>query len=241
MWQNIGRFILKYRLPILITLAALTAFMGFHASKVQLSYDFSRAIPLNNPKYKVYQEFRKTFGEDGNLLVLGIQTDKFFTEKIFNNYTSLQQKLKQQFGVDDIISIPSAVNLVKVPETEKLKADTIFADRKLTQTELDSAANKFLNLPFYRNLLYNPETNAWLMGIRIKKELMGKKIRISIVNNISKLADEFGKANNLTVYKSGLPHIRTQLTVKSVSEMRLFIIASIILSAMSYCCFFSEA
>lgn len=238
MWQNIGRFILKYRLPILITLAALTAFMGFHASKVQLSYDFSRAIPLNNPKYKVYQEFRKTFGEDGNLLVLGIQTDKFFTEKIFNNYTSLQQKLKQQFGVDDIISIPSAVNLVKVPETEKLKADTIFADRKLTQTELDSAANKFLNLPFYRNLLYNPETNAWLMGIRIKKELMGKKIRINIVNNISKLADEFGKANNLTVYKSGLPHIRTQLTVKSVSEMRLFIIASIILSAIILLLFF---
>jgi len=238
MWQNIGRFILKYRLPILITLAALTAFMGFHASKVQLSYDFSRAIPLNNPKYKVYQEFRKTFGEDGNLLVLGIQTDKFFTEKIFNNYTSLQQKLKQQFGVDDIISIPSAVNLVKVPETEKLKADTIFADRKLTQTELDSAANKFLNLPFYRKLLYNPETNAWLMGIRIKKELMGKKIRINIVNNISKLADEFGKANNLTVYKSGLPHIRTQLTVKSVSEMRLFIIASIILSAVILLLFF---
>jgi predicted RND superfamily exporter protein len=238
MWQNIGRFILKYRLPILITLAALTAFMGFHASKVQLSYDFSRAIPLNNPKYKVYQEFRKTFGEDGNLLVLGIQTDKFFTEKIFNNYTSLQQKLKQQFGVDDIISIPSAVNLVKVPETEKLKADTIFADRKLTQTELDSAANKFLNLPFYRKLLYNPETTAWLMGIRIKKELMGKKIRINIVNNISKLADEFGKANNLTVYKSGLPHIRTQLTVKSVSEMRLFIIASIILSAIILLLFF---
>ncbi|HNJ24962.1 MAG TPA: efflux RND transporter permease subunit [Chitinophagaceae bacterium] len=238
MWQNIGRFILKYRLLILITLAALTAFMGYHASKVQLSYDFSRAIPLNNPKYKVYQEFRKTFGEDGNLLVLGIQTDKFFTEKIFNNYTSLQQKLKQQFGVDDIISIPSAVNLVKVPETEKLKADTIFADRKLTQTELDSAANKFLNLPFYRKLLYNPETNAWLMGIRIKKELMGKKIRINIVNNISKLADEFGKANNLTVYKSGLPHIRTQLTVKSVSEMRLFIIASIILSAVILLLFF---
>jgi len=75
MWQNIGRFILKYRLPILITLAALTAFMGYHASKVQLSYDFSRAIPLDNPKYKVYQEFRKTFGEDGNLLVLGIQTE----------------------------------------------------------------------------------------------------------------------------------------------------------------------
>jgi predicted RND superfamily exporter protein len=59
MWQNIGRFILKYRLPILITLAALTAFMGYHASKVQLSYDFSRAIPLNNPNIKFIKSLEK--------------------------------------------------------------------------------------------------------------------------------------------------------------------------------------
>lgn len=76
MWQSLGRFILRFRLPLLILLAAITAFMGYHASKVQLSYDFARAIPINNPKYKVYQEFKKKFGEDGNLLVLGIQTDK---------------------------------------------------------------------------------------------------------------------------------------------------------------------
>ena len=76
MWQRLGRFILTYRLPLLLLLAALTGFMVYHASKVELSYDFSKAIPVNNPKYKTYQEFRKKFGEDGNLLVIGIQTDK---------------------------------------------------------------------------------------------------------------------------------------------------------------------
>lgn len=238
MWQSIGRFILKYRLYLLIVLAALSGFMGFHASQVELSYDFSRAIPTNNPKYKVYQEFKKKFGEDGNLLVLGIQTDQFFTGKIFNAYSALQRNLKKQFGVDDIIGIPSAISLVKMQDAEKLKADTIFPDRPLSQTEIDSSAKKFLNLPFYRQLLYNPNTNTWLMGVRIKKELMAKKIRISIVNNISKIADDFGKANGLTVYKSGLPHIRTQLSVRSVGEMRMFIIASIILSAIILLLFF---
>jgi hypothetical protein len=238
MWQSIGRIILKYRFPLLIALAALSGFMGFHASRVELSYDFSRAIPTNNPKYKIYQEFKKKFGEDGNLLVLGIQTDKFFTEKIFNEYASLQRDLKKQFGVDDIISIPSAINLVKMPDAEKLKADTIFADRPLSQAEIDSSAKKFLNLPFYRHLLYNPESNTWLMGVRIRKDLMAKKIRISIVNNISKIADVFGHKNNLNVYKSGLPHIRTQLSVRSVSEMRMFIIASVVLSAVILLLFF---
>jgi len=238
MWLRLGQFILKYRIPLLVLLIGSTVFMGIHASRVQLSYDFARAIPIDNPKYKAYQEFRNKFGEDGNLMVIGIQTDQLFEEKTFNAYADLQRSLKKANGVDDIISIPSAINLVKIPETEKLKADTIFPDRKLTQTEIDSAAALFLSLPFYKDLLYNPTTNAWLMGVRINKEVLSSKKRIPIINNIVTLVDKFGIENNITVYKSGLPHIRTQLTVKSVSEMRLFIIASIILSAVILLLFF---
>jgi len=238
MWHNLGKFILKYRLPLLFLLVATTGFMMYHAGRVQLSYDFSRAIPTNNPKYKAYQEFKNKFGEDGNLLVIGIQTDSFFREKLFNSYTDLQRNLKKVNGVDDIISVPSAVNLVKMTETERLKADTIFLNRPLSQAEIDSGAAVFMNLPFYRQLLYNPQTHAWLMGVRINKGLMAKKVRISIVNNIGKIADEFGKANGLTVYKSGLPHIRTQLSVRIVKEMRMFIFASVILSAVILLLFF---
>ncbi len=238
MWQRLGRFILKYRLPLLLMLAGLTVFMAYRASKVELSYDFSRAIPINNPKYKAYQEFRKKFGEDGNLLVIGIQTDKLFEEKTFNAYASLQRNLKKIKGVDDVIAVPTAINLVKDAETEKLKADTIFPDRILTQAEIDTGAATFLNLPFYQHLLYNPSTKAWLLGVRINRELMASKDRIGIVHTIGNLADEFGKANNLTVYKSGLPHIRTELSVRIVKEMQMFIIASILLSALILLLFF---
>ena len=238
MWQSLGRFILKYRLPLLLILAALTGFMAYQASKVQLSYDFSRAIPVNNPKYKAYQEFRKKFGEDGNLLVIGIQTDKLFQETIFNSYASLQRNLKKVKGVDEVIGVPTAINLIKAPETEKLKADTIFPDRILTQVEIDSASAIFLNLPFYESLLYNPATKAWLMGVRINKDLMASKDRIGIVNTISNMAVGFGKANNLDIYQSGLPHIRTILSARIVKEMKMFIIASILLSALILLLFF---
>lgn len=238
MWYRLGQFILKYRLPLLIILAALTGFMAYYASKVQLSYDFTRAIPLNNPKYKAYQEFRKKFGEDGNLLVVGIQTDNLFEEKTFNAYYELQRNFKKIKGVDDIISIPTAVNLVKIPETEKLKAELIFPDKKLTQAEIDSASAIFLNLPFYEGLLYNAETKAWLMGLRINKDLMATKARVGVVAAISKQADDFGKVNHLTVYKSGLPLIRTEVAVMIADEMKFFLLASVILSALILLLFF---
>ena len=238
MWQSLGRFILKYRLMLLLVLVALTGFMAWQASKVELSYDFSRAIPINNPKYKAYQEFRKKFGEDGNLLVIGIQTNKLFEEKIFNSYATLLRDLKKVTGVDDVIGVPSAINLIKISETETLKADTIFAEKILTQAEIDKASAVFLNLPFYKHLLYNPATNSWLMGVRINKDLMASKDRIEIVYTINKLADDFGKANNLTIHQSGLPHIRTVLSMRIVKEMKMFIFASIILSALILLIFF---
>ncbi|MBC7873700.1 MAG: MMPL family transporter [Ferruginibacter sp.] len=238
MWQSLGRFILKYRLPLLLLLGVLTGLMTWYASKVQLSYDFSRAIPVNNPRYKDYQEFRKKFGEDGNLLVIGIQTDKLFEEKIFNAYAALERNLKNVKGVDDVIGVPSAVNLVKIQETEKLKAEMIFPGRILSQQEIDSAARIFLSLPFYQHLLYNPATKAWLMGVRINKDLMASKVRMDIVNTISSTAEEFGKAHHLTVYQSGLPHIRTVLSGRIVKEMKMFIFASVLLSALILLLFF---
>src|SRR5258708_34346768 len=125
MWQSLGQFILKYRLFLLLILLGLTSFMAYHASKVELSYEFARAIPTDHPKYKAYQEFRQKFGEDGNLLVIGIQTDKLFQEKVFNDYILLQKNIKKSNGVEDIISVPAAVNLIKDSSTEKLKAQPI--------------------------------------------------------------------------------------------------------------------
>ena len=238
MWEKIGRYILSNRRWLLVLLLLLSAVMGYYASKVELSYDFARAIPINNPKYKEYQEFRKKFGEDGNLLVIGIQTDRLFEEKMFNEYALLHRKLKKLKGVDDVISIPGAINLVRNDSTEKLVTDTIFPERILTRAEIDSAKNIFLSLPFYRHLLYNPETNAWLSGVRVNKEMMATKSRIGLVEEINRLADEFGEKLSVKIYKSGLPQIRTQLSVRIVKEMRLFIVASILLSAIILLLFF---
>ena len=90
MWNIIGRSILRFGTILLVLLLLLTSYFGWRASKVSLSYEFAKAIPVNNPRYKEYQEFRKKFGDDGNLLVIGIQSPKLFQANIFNQYHSLQ-------------------------------------------------------------------------------------------------------------------------------------------------------
>ena len=212
--------------------------MAYEAKKLELSYEFANAIPTDHPKYKAYQEFRKKFGEDGNLLVIGIQTDRIFEEKVFNDFTQLTADIKKVEGVEDIISVTTAINLIKNPETEKLNARIIFGNNGLSQSEIDSAKTVFYSLPFYRGLIYNPETNAWLLGVHINKGLLVSKKREKSVAEITSLTEAFGKKHSLETHLSGLPLIRTVLAKRIADEMRWFLIISVILSAIILLLFF---
>ncbi|HEX4851832.1 MAG TPA: MMPL family transporter, partial [Puia sp.] len=238
MWDLIARLVLKFRLVLLFLLIAATAFMGYHASKVQMSYEFVRAIPTDNPKYVEYQAFRKKFGEDGNLLVIGIQTDSLFEKNIFDDYIDLNKQVKQIPGVEQILSVPFAVNLVKKDSEERLITVPVFKDHYSSQPELDSDSHSFFELPFYRDLLYNPTTHAYLMGININKNVLNSAQRNIVVDAITKAGNAFAEKHSLHIHYSGLPLIRTNLATKEAAEMKGFLVASVILSALILLLFF---
>ncbi len=238
MWRKLGQFIVKHRLPLLILLALLTAGMGYLANKVELSYEFARAIPTDNPKYKAYQEFRKKFGEDGNLLVIGFQTDSLSNASFWNDFTATSKTVRRIPGVEDILSVATAVNLVKSTEDERLLSIPLFRDTLLSQQEIDSSFALLGTLPFYKGFLYNAETRSWLMGIRINKQVLASKKREKVVNDITSIMGDFGKRHQLEIHQSGLPHIRTILAVRIANEMKWFLIASFVLSALILLLFF---
>jgi uncharacterized protein len=238
MWESTARFVLRQRLLLLIILAAATAFMGWHASKVQLSYEFSRAIPTDNPKYIIYQDFRQTFGEDGNLVVIGFQTDKLFTQKIFDDFQQTNKQLSAVSGIENVLSVSGAVNLVKDSATEKLKPTLVFGQEHLSQPALDSCASIFLSLPFYKGLLYNSDGHIYLTGVRVNKNILNSKTRIGVVNNIIAIYDRFAANNNIQLHYSGLPLIRTNIATRIAAEMKWFLLGSLILSALILLIFF---
>ncbi len=238
MWQGLAKFVLKFRVPLLIVLLVITVVMGFYASKVKLSYEFSKAIPTDNPKYKEYVAFKEKFGDDGNLLVAGIETDSLFTLSYFNTYKELHGQLKKIEHVEDVLSIPSAVDLYKDSASEKLVAKKIFPDTLNTQAALDSAVNHFYNLPFYRSLLYNPETKAYLIAVRINKSILNSKGRTGVINNINTAVKRFEDKTGTSVRVSGLPLIRTVVSDRIQYEMKYFLFGSLLLSTLILLLFF---
>ncbi|HUR12107.1 MAG TPA: efflux RND transporter permease subunit [Flavitalea sp.] len=238
MWGRLARFILSYRWILLSILLAPTVLFSYYASRVQLSYEFSRAIPVNHPKYKAYQAFKQQFGEDGNVMVIAIQTDQFFSQSFFNDYAAFVTSLKELSAIEGVLSIPGAGNLVKDTNAAKITAMPIFHLPENSQAGLDSNRNIFLSLPFYRGLLYNAETKTYLLGIYINKQILNTKKRNEAVPAIVQRADDFGKKYGLTMHYSGLPYIRTKIAMQVADEMRWFLAGSVILSAIILFIFF---
>lgn len=241
MWQRLANFIIRYRVVLLIIIAGFTAFMAYQASKVQLSYDFTSAIPTDNPKYKDYKQFQEMFGNDGNTMMLGVQSKDFFKAGFFNDYQKLSQDVGKVKSVEAVLDVPHAVT-VQADSVTKLKVRPIFSgNATYTQTDLDSLGRQFENLPFYKGLLYNPQEKVYLMAITINKNTLASADRTRVINEIIALGDKFGKAHNIDMHYSGLPLIRTQMANKVQYELKLFLALSFLLTGVILLLFFRSA
>ena len=238
MWKSIAIAVLRYKYLLLLLLLLLTAFFGYEASKVKLGYEFAKAIPTDNPKYLSFERFKKTFGDNGGLLVIAAQTDRFFDSSFFNDFVQLQRELKATKGIEGILSVPAAVNLVRAEESEKLQALPIFKDTVLTQAQIDSGRAVLLNIPFYRGLLYNLQSNTWMMAATVNNALFNSPERSQVIDRILHLTNAFEARHHIQLHKSGLPLIRTVLSDRIKNEMRYFLIGSVLLSALILLLFF---
>jgi uncharacterized protein len=236
MWHKTAAFIIKYRIALLVILLGATGIMGYFASQVKLSYEFTSAVPTDNPKYIEYQNFRKQFGEDGNLMVIGVQTDSFFAPDFFNDYAALAKQVSKVPAVENVLSIPGAITLVKDTVTSRLKVAPIAGDPPFAN--VDSIRDIFLNLPVYKGFLYNPTTKAYMMAVRIDKNVLNSKDRAAVINAIVDASNAFGEKHQIEMHYSGLPLIRTQMAVKVQNEMKLFLILSFVLTAIILVIFF---
>ena len=238
MWPKIGEAVLRYRLALLLSIVGITGIMAYYAAQVKMSYDFIRAIPTDHPQYQSYLSFKEKFGEDGNILAVGFQTDRLFERKTFNRFSALHDSIKRIRGVDDVLSPVSAINLVKNEGTGRLMAVRIFPAQSSNQFEMDSARAVFENLPFYRGLMYNPESGTYLLGVSISKNVLNSKTRDTVVADIETATAAFERETGIKLRYSGLPHIRTYMTTRINAEMRLFLLGSILFSALILLLFF---
>ena len=93
-WEFIAGIILRNRIVISIGIILLTLFLAMQWKNVGMTYNEANLLPKNHQANKDYTQFLNVFGEEGNLIVIGIKDNKFFTPKAYKAWNELMTNLK---------------------------------------------------------------------------------------------------------------------------------------------------
>lgn len=238
-WTKIAGFILRNRYLVLITIAVITGLLVTQIKYMRFSYTEANLLPTNHEVNIEYNKFLDIFGEEGNLIILGIKDSTIFTPQKFNNWNSLVKSFDSLPEIDFSVSIADVKQLKADRKTRKFIVEPLFKKLPKTNEEvLKIKEQLFEKLPFYENLLYN-DKGTLQTAIYLNKEIVNTPARANFITQILiPKIKAFEEANDMDVRVSGMPYIRTLNSQNITNEMGIFVVGALLITAIIFFFFF---
>jgi len=196
--------------------------MAWEMTKVKVSYKFGGLLPKTDSAYVNYQVLQSKFSEDGNVIVLGVKDPGLYQLENFREWYRLGVELKDLTGVDSVFSEAHLYDLVRNDSLKRFTLQPLLVREPASQAQVDSLIARVHALPFYKGLLYNEASGASLMMVFVNADRFNSEDRGDMVDRIQERVDQFAEGR-FKVYHSGLPFIRTVVTERTKTELRMFV------------------
>ena len=170
--SNIASFIIRQRLTVIITIGILTIFMLWQAMGVRIAYDNQKLVPKDDADFIRYERFLNEFGEDGNKLIVGFTQKDLFTKDGLNRYIETTNKVKSIQGIQGIIGIPSAIDIIKDDSIGRFTIKSIVDGKVGSDKEAEEIRNTIVNRPFYKDLIYLENKDIAISAVVINKSYL---------------------------------------------------------------------
>ena len=240
-WEWIARIILKNRMTILCVIFSLTVFLGLQWKNLSMTFTEANLLPQKHIVNQQYQDFLNKFGEEGNLIVIGVQDKRFFTPKAFTAWNKLMSGLKKAQEVELVIAVHDLKKLEKNTLLEKFELVPLINPKKTNDAAYLGGIKKelFNNLPFYESLLFNKQTGSIRSAIYLNKKIVNTVARKTfVVENLVPKINEFEKTTGIDLRVSGMPYIRTINSENMKGEIGFFIGAALLITSLIFFLFF---
>lgn len=238
MWSTLAHTILRFRVTLMVILALVTVFMGYKSQNIKWSYDLANIVPESDPDMVYFRQFRETFGEDGNIMAIGVRDSSIYQLETFKKFSDLTFELEQMEGIRNVLGLPNLQKLEKNNQKRAFELQPVFETIPDNQEELDSLLQGAASLKFYSGQLINSDNGATLILITIKKEVLNSKNRDQLVNNIIDAGKRFEEASGVDVHFAGLPYSRSITTSKVKAELNMFLVLSLVVTGIILFLFF---
>lgn len=239
-WTKVASVILRNRYLVLLGIAIVTGLLASQMKHMKFSYTEANLLPENHEANLEYNKFLEIFGEEGNLVILGIKDSTVFIPEKFNAWNNLVDEFNDLDEIDFTLSIQDVQKLKADRKKRKFILEPLYKNPPKSSDEVLIIKNQlFKKLPFYDNLLFNKETGTLQTAIYIKKEIINTAVRRDFIfKTLIPIIEKFEKENNLDVRISGMPYIRTLNAQNIQNEIGIFVLGALLITAIIFFLFF---
>jgi len=239
-WGAVARLILRNKIFILIAVIIATVFFSMQWKHMRFTYTEANMLPDEHEVNITYNDFLKIFGEEGNLIVLGVKDSSLFSVKQLNAWNNLADSFKSYNEVETVLSIKDLQKLVKNTKKEQFDLEPFIKDSITSAKQIDKLQDELFNqYPFYDNFLFNSETKTIRTAIYLKKDIVNTSARKDfIIKVLQPQIEAFEAQTSLDVRVSGMPYIRTLNAQNIVDEIPIFIGAALFVTSFIFFLFF---
>lgn len=235
MWLKFAEIILNYRKTFLAFIAITTLLMGYLGTKVELFQEFAKVVPADDPDFIQYQNFKKTFGEDGNALIIGIEAnEKLFEPSFFHDIKYLSDSLNHLEGVKKVLNYTNLQELYRNDSLQIFEIQPLISD----SLSFEDKKNKILSHPFYKNYLFDSSFTTTICALTLTNEILKSKKKHKLLWNSMKRFEELATKHGVKVHFAGLPYVRTYNAQKLPQELGLFMVLATLVTAVTLFLFY---
>jgi len=239
-WESIARIILNNRILIIISLILATYFFSTHWHKIRFTYTEANLLPNTHEENLKYNSFTSKFGEEGNLIVIGVKDSLLFTLENLNAWNKLSNSFKDLPQVETVIAFGDLQKLIKDKDKRQFYIEPFIEDSISSNAELKSLKDElFFKSPFYDKFLINTKTKSVRTAINLKSSIVNTVKREEFINKVLlPRVDAFEKAHNIDIRISGMPYVRTKYSETIKAELGKFVILAIFVTSLIFYFFF---
>lgn len=237
-WAGVARLILRNRILWLSLIVLLTGFFISQFSKIQFSNSEVSVLPNDHPDIIRYNQFLNQFGQEDNAIVIGLELDKLSEPQVLKAWNRMNKKLQASPEITQIISLEN-LQLLFRNEDNKIVSTSLEIAEDSESFPKNAILKLTDSLPFYENIIYNKEANAIRTVAYMDVDLVDTAVRNTfIVNDFIPIVNEFEEVSGLDARISGMPYIRTMNAEQLKTEMIIFVIAALLITALIFFLFF---
>lgn len=237
MWKFLSNLILKNRIVIIILIAMLTVFMIKKGKEAKLSYSMAKLLPESHQVNIEYNNFLENYGVQ-NLLVIAVEDSLITTLSHLKKWDLLSDSIKRINGVEQLVSFSNLPIISKDSKAKNFKSEKWFTDKIDSEKDFEKALEIYNKQPFFKGLINSENNKVTTLLITLNDDIVRSNEREQLIFAIKNLVDNYASTYNIKAHYSGLPYIRTVDSIKVKKEISMFILFTLIITALILYLFF---